>query len=171
MDSLTVSTTKSQRKWRHVFHNVHLRKVFIIHLTLTEFSRITNRVRKNRKKLADLNLRFLKPNILGSDVDSDDIMKLSSIPTLLNTIVDGTKSNERIHSAYKLKLLSDEKKFRKPMALTRGLIETLSTVLCMESEEYSIHRCQQHALAILANLLLEVKIKLSVVFNIQFRIQ
>jgi hypothetical protein len=113
------------------------------------------------KKLVELTLRYDKNQIIHPNPDMankpEAELILEKVPELVSIMLYG-KSKERVHAAFGLKNLSDEKRFRIPLCLTPEFIESICAILFLEQNADAHRRCQQHALAIVNNLLLEVSI-------------
>lgn len=111
------------------------------------------------KKLYELTLRYDKNQIIHPNPDTANKQEaeliLEKVPELARMMITG-KTKERVHAAFGLKNLSDDKQFRKPLCMCKDFIESVCAVLFMEQNTDAHRRCQQHALAILNNLLLEV---------------
>ena len=111
------------------------------------------------KKLYELTLRYDKNQIIHPNPDMANKQEaeliLEKVPDLASVMISG-KSKERVHAAFGLKNLSDNKRFRTPLCMCKDFIESVCAVLFMEQNTDAHRRCQQHALAILNNVLLEV---------------
>jgi hypothetical protein len=110
------------------------------------------------KSIWEVNLRYDKhnqaqphPDLARKKEDEKDIEK---VPELVHTMLYG-KSRDRIHAAFSLLNLSQKKNFRKPLGMSQDFIENICALLVIDQESDAHRRCQQHALGVLCNLLLE----------------
>ncbi len=111
------------------------------------------------KKLVELTLRYDKNQIIHPNPDkankTEEEFVLEKIPDLVRILING-KPKERVHVAFGLKNLSEEKRFRIPLCICADFIEAICSLFYIEENTDVTRRCQFHGLAILNNLLLEV---------------
>ncbi|KAG2378283.1 hypothetical protein C9374_008426 [Naegleria lovaniensis] len=110
------------------------------------------------KTLSELTFKFDTKPIINPNPDvankSESELVLDKVPEQIQSLLYG-KTKDRIHASCNLRKLSDEKVLRKPLAMTNNFVESICAVLMADQENDGQKRCQQHALAILGNLLLE----------------
>ncbi|KAF0974774.1 hypothetical protein FDP41_006248 [Naegleria fowleri] len=110
------------------------------------------------KTLSELTFKFDKNQIINPNPDvahkSESELVLEKVPELIQNLLYG-KTKDKIHASCNLRKMSDEKVLRKPLAMTNNFVESICAVVMTEQESDGQKRCQQHALAILGNLLLE----------------
>ncbi|EFC46557.1 predicted protein [Naegleria gruberi] len=111
-----------------------------------------------RAKLSELTFKYETKPIINPNPElankSEAELTLEKVPDYIQTLLYG-KSKDKIHASCMLRKISDEKILRKSMAMINNFIEAISAILVIEQENDAHKRCQQHALAILGNLLLE----------------
>ncbi|KAL0481310.1 hypothetical protein AKO1_012746 [Acrasis kona] len=110
------------------------------------------------KQLYGLNLKYEKNQIINPNPENarkhHAELILDKVPELVHIMIYG-KSKDRIHAAFGLRNLTEEKRFRRPLGMSYDFIENVCALLMINQEGDAHKRCQQHALGILNNLLLE----------------
>jgi hypothetical protein len=129
---------------------------------------MTSQPQPSTKSIWELNLRYDKNQIINPNPDiarkNEAEQLLDKAPELVHIMLYG-KSKDRIHAAFSLKNLSEQKRFRKPLGMSQDFIENISALLVIDQDTDAHKRCQQHALGILSNLLLEDPIMDSFIAN------
>jgi hypothetical protein len=118
-----------------------------------------NDANQSFKNLVKLTLRYDKNQIIHPNPDKANKSKeeffFEKVPQLVHILING-KPKERVHVAFGLKNLSEDKRFRIPLCMSADFIEAVCSLFYIEENTDVTRRCQFHGLAILNNLLLEV---------------